>query len=341
MQALILAGGAGTRLRPLTYSVPKPVLPLAGRPLVAYMIDWLERYGVTDVVIACGFLAEGMRPALAGLSGPRLRFVEEPEPRGTGGAIRFAEQLLDDRFFVLNGDVLMDLDLSALTEQHEQSGARATIALHPVSNPSAYGLVRRLDDGEVTGFVEKPKRSQIDTDEINAGAYLLERSILEQIPADREVSIEREVFPRLIGEGLFGRRLDGYWLDIGTPDRFLQATEDILERRVRTVTGERLDERGVLVERGAEISDGASIEPPAVIGAGSRIETEAKVVGPAAIGSDSLVGAGATLIGSVLFDGCRVGAGATIGRAILAAGVEVAEGAAVRDGQVVGEGARV
>jgi mannose-1-phosphate guanylyltransferase len=341
MQALILAGGAGTRLRPLTYTVPKPVLPLAGRPLVAYMIDWLERHGVTDVVIACGFLAEGMRPALAGHGGPRLRFVEEPEPRGTGGAVRFAEQLLDDRFFVLNGDVLMDLDLSGLTEQHERTGARATIALHPVSNPSAYGLVRRLEDGEVTEFLEKPKRSQIDTDEINAGAYLLERSILEQIPPDREVSIEREVFPRLIGEGLFGRRLEGYWLDIGTPDRFLQATGDILEQRLRTVTGERLDERGLLVGTAAEISDSASIEPPAVIGGGSRIEAEARIVGPAAIGPDSLIGSGARLIGSVLFDGCRVGPGATVGKAILAAGVEVADGAAVPDGQVMGEGARV
>lgn len=341
MQALILAGGAGTRLRPLTYTVPKPVLPLAGRPLTAYTIDWLERHGVTDVVVACGFLAEGMRAALAGLSGLRLRYVEEPEPRGTAGAIRFAEEQLGDRFFVLNGDVLMDLDLSALTEHHSRTGARATIALHPVPNPSAYGLVRRLKDGEITGFLEKPERSQIDTDEVNAGAYLLERSVLEAIPSDRAVSIEREVFPRLIGEGLFGLRLEGYWLDIGTPERFLQATEDILERRLHSVTGERLDEGGLVVEQGAEISSGASIEPPAVIGVGSQIEAEARIVGPVAIGPDSLVGAGAKLSGSVLFEGCRIGAGATVGRAILAAGVEVADGAKVHDGQVVGEGARV
>ena len=253
MQALILAGGEGTRLRPLTHTVPKPVLPLAGRPHVAYVIDWLVRHGVDDVVVSCGHLAEGMRRALAELEpGVEIRYAEEPDARGTAGAIRFAEDMLGERFLVLNGDVLCDLDLTALIEQHERTGARATIALYPVDDPSGYGLVHRQEDGEITEFLEKPDPEQIDTDEINAGAYLLERSVLDHIPPDRAVSIEREVFPELIGDGLYGIRLEGYWIDIGTPERFLEANWDILEGRVETVTGE-LDENGLLVgERGRD-----------------------------------------------------------------------------------------
>jgi mannose-1-phosphate guanylyltransferase len=341
MQAVVLAGGEGTRLRPLTNTVPKTVLPLAGRPFTAYTIDWLARHGVDDVVISCGFLAEGMRDALSDVGGPHLRYADEPEPRGTAGAVKFSQDMLGERFLVMNGDVLSDLDLSDLLEQHERTGARATIALYPVADPTAYGLVRRGEDGEITDFLEKPDPGEIDTDEINAGAYVLERSVLDEIPADREVSIEREVFPELVGNGLFGRRLEGYWLDIGTPERFLQATSDILERRVVTVTGERLDEQGLLVEPEAELAPDAILEGPAVVGRGARLEAGARVHGPAAVGPESVVGPGAELSAPVLFERCRIGAGAFVGRAILAAGVEVSAGGEVGDGEVVAEGARV
>src|SRR5918995_443680 len=179
------------------------------------MIEWMARHGVDDIVLACGFLAAGVHDVLGegGGGGPRLRYVEEPDARGTAGAIKFAERLLDDRFLALNGDVLTDLDLTALLELHEQRGARATVALPPLEDPSSYGLVRRRDDGEITEFLEKPDPAQIDTDEINAGAYVLERSVLDLIPPGREVSIERETFQRLVGDGLYGRRLKGYWLD--------------------------------------------------------------------------------------------------------------------------------
>src|SRR5262245_37204077 len=198
MQALILAGGEGTRLRPLTYTVAKPVLPLVGRPHIAYVIDWLKSHGVDDVIISCGFLAEGMRQTLDRLEpGVEIRYAEEPDARGTAGAIRFAEDMLADRFFVLNGDVLCDLDLTALVAQHESTGAQGTLALFPVADPTGYGLIHHHDDGEITEFLEKPEPDQIDTDEINAGAYLLERSVLDLIPPDKAVSIEREVFPRM------------------------------------------------------------------------------------------------------------------------------------------------
>jgi mannose-1-phosphate guanylyltransferase len=338
MQALILAGGEGTRLRPLTYTVPKPVLPLAGRPHIAYVIDWLLRHGADDVIVSCGFLAEGMRKTLAAVEpGVEIRYAEEPDARGTAGAIRFAEEMLGDRFLVLNGDVLCDLDLSALIVQHERTGAQATIALYPVDDPSGYGLVHRRESGEITEFLEKPEPDQIDTDEINAGAYLLERSVLDRIPPGREVSIEREVFPQLIGEGLYGIRLEGYWIDIGTPDRFLEANWDILESRVETVTTQLIDDRGVLIGEGCDFADDVTIGPAALIGDGVRVSAGARVGPRVVIGPGCELGEGVTIEESVLLAGCRVGDGATISGSILSANVEVAADATPEPGSVIGE----
>jgi mannose-1-phosphate guanylyltransferase len=342
MQALILAGGEGTRLRPLTYTVPKPVLPLAGRPHLAYVIDWLRRHGVDDVVVSCGHLAEGMREAVAELGHEvRITFAEEPDARGTAGAIRFAEDLLGDRFLVLNGDVLCDLDLTELIAHHRERRARATLALYPVENPIGYGLVRRQEDGEITEFLEKPEPEEIDTDEISAGAYLLERSVLDLIPPGGEVSIEREVFPELVGNGLFGVRLEGYWIDIGTPDRFLQATWDILEGRVKTATTERVGPDGLLIDDGADVGDGSRIEAPALVADGVRIAPGTAVGPRAVIGPGSELDQKAAVRESVLLDGCRVGAGAQVTGAILSARVEISPGAEVRPGAVVGEGETV
>jgi len=342
MQALILVGGEGTRLRPLTLTMPKPVVPLVDRPLIQYMIDWLARHGVDDIVMACGFRAAGVHDVLGegGGGGPRLRYVEEPEARGTAGAIKFAERFLDDRFLALNGDVLTDLDLTALMRLHEEREATATLALYPVEDVSAYGLVRRTEDGEIREFLEKPEPDQIDTDEISAGAYVLERRVLELIPEGREVSIEREVFPRLVGEGLYGRRLDGYWMDIGTPERYLQASWDILERRVETDAGARLDERGLLVEKRSKIAKGAEVDPPSLIETRARIASGARVA-RAVIGTASRIGERAVIEESALHPGCRIGAGAEIRGAILAAGVEIGDGAKVEAGAVIGEGARI
>ena len=202
MQALILAGGEGTRLRPLTSTVPKPVVPLVDRPFIAYMLEWLHGHGIDDVILACGFMADGVRSVLGDGSafGVSLRYIEEPEPLGTGGALKYAEDLLADRFFMLNGDCLTDMDLTEQLRQHERTGARATLALMPVDDPSAYGLVRRNDDLSVRQFVEKPSPDEIDTNLINAGAYILHRDVLDDMaPAGTNISIEREVFPALVG----------------------------------------------------------------------------------------------------------------------------------------------
>src|SRR6476469_5212787 len=215
MQAVILVGGEGTRLRPLTSTVPKPVVPLVDRPFIAYMLEWLKRHGVDAVIMSCGFLATSVRNVLGDRSGygVRLRFVEEPEPRGTAGALKYAEDFLAERFLMLNGDVLTDMDLTAQLAQHEQTGAVGTLALVPVADPSAYGLVRINEDRSVKGFLEKPSPDQIDTNLISAGAYVLERRVLDMIEPDRNVSIEREIWPLLVGDGLYAFPHEhSYWL---------------------------------------------------------------------------------------------------------------------------------
>jgi mannose-1-phosphate guanylyltransferase len=336
MQALILVGGEGTRLRPLTETVPKPVMPLAGRPFLSYMIDWLGRHGVREIVLACGFGADSVRAVLGDGSDPTLSYVEEPEPRGTAGAIKLCASELDDRFLALNGDVLTDLDLTALMAFHEQRDSRATLGLYPVDDATGYGLVSRDGDGAIVEFLEKPDRP--GPGEINAGTYVLEHSVLEMVPDGRAVSIEREVFPRLIGAGLHGLRLEGYWMDIGTPQRYLQATWDILERRVQTSLEDRLDEAGTAVSAGAAVDAEARVEGPALVEDGARIAAGAGVGPRAVIGADSEVGAEATVASSVLHDGCVIGERATVRGAILGAGVEVRDGVAVEPGAVIGSG---
>jgi len=342
MQALILVGGEGTRLRPLTSNVPKPVIPLAGRPFIAYMIDWLRSHGVDDVILSCGFLPDGVRSVLGDGSayGVRLRYVEEPEPLGTGGALKFAGDLLDERFFMLNGDVLTDMDLTAQLAQHDRTGARATLALVPVEDPSAYGLVRCGADGSVTEFLEKPGAAEIDTNLINAGAYILERSVLDGMPpAGTNVSIEREVFPALVGDGLYGYESDGYWLDIGTPERYLQATFDILEGIVRTETGRRLADAGLALIEGAEI-DGRVV-PPVLVGPGCRIAGGAIVGGRTVLGADVEIGEGAHVETSVVLDGTRIGPRSKVSSSIIGARVSIGEHCQIEGRVVLGDGVRI
>ncbi|HEX8753168.1 MAG TPA: NDP-sugar synthase [Solirubrobacterales bacterium] len=310
MQAIVLVGGEGTRLRPLTAEIPKPALTLVDRPFLAYMIEWLAAHGVSEAVLACGFRPDVLREALGDgeHAGVKLTYVVEPERRGTAGAIRFAAdalgERLEDRFLAVNGDVLTDLDLDVLMRDHEERGARASLALHPVEDSAAYGLVTRDAEGRVLEFLEKT--GERAPGEVNAGAYCLERSVLELIPPDREVSIEREVFPRLVGEGLFGTLLEGYWMDIGTPERYLQASWDILEGRVETAV--RPTAPGLLVAAGAEVAGDAVVGPRAVVGPGCS------------------VGSGAEIRDSVLLEGSAVGAGARLRDAILAPGATVAAG---------------
>ncbi len=342
MQALILAGGEGTRLRPLTSTIPKPVVPLVDRPFISFMLEWLRRHGVDDVILSCGFMAERVRRVLGDGSGLgiRLRYLEEPRPLGTGGALKFAQELLDERFMMLNGDVLADLDLTAQLRQHEQTGARATLALVPVDDPSAYGLVRCAPDRSVTEFVEKPGFDEPQTDLINAGAYILQREVLDSMaPAGTNISIEREVFPTLVGRGLFGYADDGYWLDIGTPARYLQATFDILEGNVITEVGRRLREASLTLVADSTI-DGRVVAP-ALVGPRCAIAEHALVGSLTVLGREVRVERGAHVERSVLLDGVRIGAGARITGSIIGPNAQVGERCRIEAGVVLGEGVKL
>ena len=342
MQALILAGGEGTRLRPLTSTVPKPVVPLVGRPFISYMLRWLREHGVEDVILGCGFMADQVRAVLGDGSGLgiRLRYLEEPRPLGTGGALKFAEDLLEDRFFMLNGDVLTDIDLTEQLKQHERTGARATLALYPVDDPSAYGLVRLDDDGSVRDFVEKPGPEELDTNLISAGAYILERDVLDGMaPAGTNISIERDVFPTLIARGLYGYEAGGYWLDIGTPDRYLKGTYDILESRVNTDVGRELHDSGLVLVDGATVA--GRVVAPVVVASGSSIGARALVGDRSVLGEGVTVGEGARVEASVLLDGVSIGASTTINGSIVGTNATIGDHCHIGGGVVVGEGVRI
>jgi len=273
--AVILAGGEGTRLRPLTEWLPKSLLPIANRPFLEHQIEHLRRHGVTRVVLSCGYLPEPIRDHF----GDSLEYAIEPQPLGTGGAIRFAAAGISETFVVCNGDVITGLDLTALIDLHRTRSARATIALHRVDDPSAYGLVHTEGEGAVTAFVEKPPPGTADVDTINAGTYVLEPDVLALIEPGRMVSVEREVFPRLIGVGLYARVDEAGWRDIGTPESYLRANLE-------------------------QMPEGGLIDPAATVDAGAELVD--CVVGPGAH-----VEAGARLERCVVLEGARVSSGAT------------------------------
>jgi mannose-1-phosphate guanylyltransferase len=341
MQAVILVGGEGTRLRPLTSTVPKPLVPLVDRPFIAFMLEWLRGHGIDDVIMSCGFLATSVRNVLGDGSGlgMRLRFVEEPDPRGTAGALKYAESLLDERFLMLNGDVLTDLDLTAQIAQHDQTGARATLALVPVADPSAYGLVHLNEDNSVCDFLEKPSSDAIDTNLISAGAYVLERDVLELVPAERKVSIEREVWPQLVGEGLYGFPSDSYWLDIGSPARYLQGTFDIIEGNVRTVVGERMAGDWLAIDGTADVR--GRVIPPAVVERGASVGEGAHVGSLVVLGEDVKVGAGCAVERAVILNGSEIADGCVLSDCVVAAGCRVGAGSRISDGAVLGEGVTI
>ncbi|HET6506715.1 MAG TPA: NDP-sugar synthase [Baekduia sp.] len=348
MQAVILVGGEGTRLRPLTSRQPKPVITLVDRPFLVYMLEWLRGHGVRDVILSCGFEPTKVREALGDGTqlGLKLRYVVEPEPRGTAGALKYADEQvggLDDRFLMLNGDVLTDVDVTAQIAQHEETGAVGTLGLVPVEDPSAYGLVLCNGHKAVTGFLEKPAPSQLDGIDryyISAGVYVLEHSVLDLIPSGQNVSIERAIWPALVGHGLHGSHAEGaYWMDIGTPERYLQGTFDILEGNVRTGVTELLGASYSAIADDV-VADGRVV-PPAVVGAGSKIGAGAHVGSLVVLGRGVTIGPGARVERSVVLDGVTVGANAVVSDCIVAPGATIGDGAVLRGGAVIGDDVRI
>lgn len=323
MRAVVLVGGFGTRLRPLTFTTPKPMLPVGHRPIIENLVLMLSSAGVDQVVLALGFKPEPFMSAFPDgtCAGVSLHYAVEPEPLDTGGAIRFAADHagIDDTFVVVNGDVLTDLDVARLVSFHRDKGAEATIHLTPVEDPSAYGVAELDGDGRVRRFVEKPAPGTAPSDLINAGTYVFEPSVLSRIPAGRKVSIERETFPAIVDDGgLFALSTDDYWIDTGRPDTYRQANFDMLDGRRRALTcamvadGATVDASAViehsLVSSGASVAGGCSIRdsivlPGAVIESGVQV-TDSIVMGRVAsgsritrcvIGADGVVEAGTSL----------------------------------------------
>lgn len=319
MRAVVLVGGFGTRLRPLTLTTPKQMLPILHKPMIEHVLEHLAHHGITEAVLSMGYRPDAFADAYPDgrCAGVALHYAIEPEPLDTAGAIRFAADHagIDDRFVVVNGDVLTDLDIGALVAFHDSHGGEGTIALHQVDDPSAFGVVPTEADGRVIAFVEKPSREDAPTDLINAGTYVLEASILGRIATDRKVSIEREVFPAMVADqALYAMSGNTYWIDTGTPIKYLQAQLDLL--------------------------DGVRGEPAQGVHPTATVSPEAKVL-RSVIGAGAVVEAGAQVRDAVLLPDARVGAGAVVERAVLGRGAEVGADARVDDLAVLGDRATV
>jgi NDP-sugar pyrophosphorylase family protein len=345
-QAVILAGGLGTRLRPLTLHRPKPVVPLLNVPFLRYQLGLLGAHGVRDVILSVSHLPDVIRAVMARepVGDVRLRDAVESEPLGTAGGVRNAADLVEGRIVVLNGDVLTDLDLSAMLRAHAARGAAATIYLTPVENPTAYGLVELEPDGRVRRFLEKPGWDEVTTNTVNAGVYVLEREILELIPKGQPCSMEREFFPLLLERGLpfYGFVADGYWLDIGTPAKYLQAQQDLLAGLVRAHVAPA-GRRGAegWVHPTAAIAPSARLRGPVVVGADCRVDADA-VVGPGVVlGARSHVGPGAHVETAVLWEEVEVGPAARLTGCVLGRRSRVGAHAAVPAGATLGDDTRL
>src|SRR3954471_16817450 len=241
MKAVVLVGGEGTRLRPVTLTTPKPLLPIANQAFIERQLEWLAGHGVDDVVLSLGFLSDAFERHFpeGRYGGVRLHYKVEDEPLGTAGAIRYAADGIDERFIVCNGDVLTSLAVAAMVAFHDEHEAEATISLSEVEDPSAFGVVPTRPDGRVIAFVEKPRRENAPSHWINAGTYVLEPRFLDRIPPRLKVSVERETYPRMLEQqgALYAYKSDAYWLDIGTPEKYVQANTDVIEGRLTGTTG--------------------------------------------------------------------------------------------------------
>jgi mannose-1-phosphate guanylyltransferase len=334
MQALILAGGKGTRLRPLTVYTPKPVVPVCNRPFLLYQLDTLKRAGVTDITLSLSYQPHKIEQQLGdGFDyGVKLSYAVEPQPMGTAGAYKFAADLIREPTVVLNGDIVTDLDLRAAIRQHNERGAVATVVLAPVENPSVYGVVETGEDGRVKSFSEKPRAEEVSVNTINAGTYILDPKVLDMIPAGESYSFEYDLFPDLLkrGESFYAHVPDGaYWLDIGAPARYLQVHHDILAGRVRGI--------GFKNRRGdCDLATVAEVDELSLLGDDCTIKPGAQVIN-SVLGEGVHVEEKARIENSVVWPHTRVGAGAHLSNALVGRGCHIGRSALVGAGAVLGD----
>jgi mannose-1-phosphate guanylyltransferase/phosphomannomutase len=349
MRAVIMAGGFGTRLKPLTIHRPKPMVPVANRPMMEHIVALLRRHGITDLVSILYFQPEHITSYFGDGSafGVRMRYVTADADYGTAGAVRHAEELvMGQRVLIISGDVLTDFDLTAALAEHEARGAEATILLTPVENPLAYGIViSDHETGRIERFLEKPTWGEVFSDTINTGIYVLEPSVLERLPARTNVDFSKDLFPAMLRDraGLFGHLARGYWRDIGNIEEYRRAHEDILQGRIRLeFAGERRDgpngsvwgERGAVLEGAVKVKGTVLLGRNAVVGAGVSLDS-------CVIGANCSIGDGADLRGMVLWEGVQIGKDARLSESVCASGVHIGQGAMVREKCIISDGARV
>ena len=342
MKAILLAGGKGTRLRPLTLHTPKPVVPIFDRAFLHYQIDLLRQLPeVDEVILSLNYQPRRIEEVFgdgAG-TGVRLRYVVEPSPLGTGGAIRYAAQGIDDTLIVFNGDVMTSVDVNAVVKLHRERKAQATIVLTPVDNPTAYGLVETEPDGSVRRFLEKPNPDEITCDTINAGIYVLEPSTFDRIPRDVSYSIERAYFPSLIErrESFVAYVDRGYWIDIGTPEKYVQVHRDMFDGKFSGGIFAAADRRRPVVSAEARIEDGATIEAPCFIDAGAHVKSGATVGPYTVLGRGVQVEDGADLQNTIVWPNTRIGQAAVVHGPIVGRNCHIGRNAVLKSRAVLGD----
>jgi mannose-1-phosphate guanylyltransferase len=333
LKAIILAGGFGTRLRPLSCTRPKQLFPVANRPLLDWTLEGLAKHGVGEVVLAVNYMAEALERHYGKEKyGISIRYSREERPLGTAGPLKKAENLLrDGPFLVLNGDVIAEVEYSAMLENHRRTGALATILLHEVEDASRYGVVEIDEDDRILRFVEKPKPEEAPSNMINAGAYVVDPTVLERIPVQsRRVMVEKEVFPRLAEEGvLFGFKSTGLWIDIGKPADYLKANHALLER-----IGEKVGDD-------AKIDGSVEIEPPVVIGSRVRIGRNSHVGPYTAVGDDVEIGEGTRIESSTIFAGALIDNFSSLRSAIIGEGAMIGKWVKIEEQTIVGDHAEI
>jgi mannose-1-phosphate guanylyltransferase len=335
-KAVILVGGPGTRLQPLTDNIPKSLVPVLNRPFMEHTFAYLRHYGIEDILLTLSYLPETIRSYFGDgrRAGVRLSYYIEEEPLGTAGAVKNAEELLDNTFVVLNGDVFTDIDLADMFAFHRRNNAAATISLKWVDDPSAFGVVETDDSGRVRAFIEKPPAAQATTNWINAGIYILEPDVLKQVPAGTHYMFERGLFPGLLdsGQRVFGYTFQGYWMDTGTLEYYYTLNNDLLLSKTGSPLVGNLDVATVYYESDdVDIDPSAAITPPAIIGRGCRIGPRVAVTGPAVIGPDCVLEEGARVDNAVIWDKVTIGAKARLSRCIVSSGAQIAPGSDIAD----------
>jgi mannose-1-phosphate guanylyltransferase len=342
MKAVILVGGEGTRLRPLTCNTTKAMVPVLNKPFLEHLLGYLKGHGVTDIILAMSYLPHRIQGHFGDGTrmGVRLSYCIEEEPLGTAGAVKNAEDLLDEPFFVLNGDILTDIDLTAMMRQHHQAKAKVSIALTPVEDPTIYGVVETDAQGMVVRFVEKPKREEVTTNMINAGIYIVKPEVLDYIPPAKPTMFERYVFPLLLekGEPILGYPSDSYWIDIGTPEKYLKAHHDLLSGEAPALAAYWNNfNQGVQMGGSCTIDPSAEIEGPILIGEGCTVAKWVALKGPAVLGPRCQIAEGASVEGAVLWGGVKVGKKALLRNCIVAANCQIGEESQVLDNCVLGD----